>query len=61
MHALVGVSTSTLRPWESENRVIPERTLGNQRVYTEKHNRASEEFERRKRCCECSYLLPSFV
>jgi predicted site-specific integrase-resolvase len=34
---LVGVSTSTLRRWESENRVIPERTLGNQRVYSEKH------------------------
>ncbi|MBW4596881.1 MAG: MerR family transcriptional regulator [Brasilonema angustatum HA4187-MV1] len=34
---LIGVSTSTLRRWESENRVIPERTLGNQRIYTEKH------------------------
>ncbi|WP_248277275.1 MerR family transcriptional regulator [Brasilonema octagenarum] len=30
---LLGVSTSTLRRWESENRVIPERTLGNQRIY----------------------------
>ncbi|WP_414586549.1 IS607 family transposase [Scytonema sp. PCC 10023] len=34
---LIGVSPSTLRRWESENRVIPERTLGNQRIYTEKH------------------------
>lgn len=34
---LVGVSTSTLRRWESEKRVVPERTLGNQRLYTEAH------------------------
>lgn len=34
---LVGVSTSTLRRWEDEKRVVPERTLGNQRLYTEAH------------------------
>jgi predicted site-specific integrase-resolvase len=34
---IVGVSTSTLRRWEKEGRLIPERTLGNQRVYTEDH------------------------
>lgn len=34
---LIGVSTSTLRRWEKEGRLIPERTLGNQRVYTEEH------------------------
>ena len=33
----VGVSTSTLRRWESEKRIVPERTLGNQRIYTETH------------------------
>lgn len=34
---LIGVSVSTLRRWEREGRLIPERTLGNQRVYTETH------------------------
>lgn len=34
---LVGVSASTLRRWEQEGRLIPERTLGNQRIYTESH------------------------
>lgn len=34
---LVGVSSSTLRRWESEGKLIPERTLGNQRLYTETH------------------------
>lgn len=34
---LLGVSNSTLRRWESENKLIPERTLGDQRIYTEKH------------------------
>jgi len=34
---IVGVSASTLRRWEKEGRLIPERTLGNQRVYTEAH------------------------
>lgn len=33
----VGVSASTLRRWEQEGRLIPERTLGNQRIYTESH------------------------
>ncbi len=33
----VGVSASTLRRWEHEGRLIPERTLGNQRIYTESH------------------------
>lgn len=33
----IGVSVSTLRRWESEGRLIPERTLGNQRIYTEAH------------------------
>ncbi|BAZ20180.1 hypothetical protein NIES4073_10560 [Kalymmatonema gypsitolerans NIES-4073] len=32
---LVGVSSSTLRRWEREKKLIPERTLGNQRIYTE--------------------------
>lgn len=34
---MVGVSTSTLRRWEREGKLIPERTLGNQRVYSEHH------------------------
>lgn len=34
---LVGVSSSTLRRWEREGKLIPERTLGNQRVYSETH------------------------
>ncbi|MDJ0618415.1 MAG: MerR family DNA-binding transcriptional regulator [Calothrix sp. MO_192.B10] len=34
---LLGVSASTLRRWEQEGRLIPERTLGNQRIYTESH------------------------
>ncbi len=34
---LVGVSPSTLRRWEGEGKLIPERTLGNQRIYTETH------------------------
>jgi predicted site-specific integrase-resolvase len=34
---LIGVSSSTLRRWEQEEKLIPERTLGNQRIYTEKH------------------------
>ncbi len=34
---LIGVSASTLRRWESEGKLIPERTLGNQRIYTEEH------------------------
>jgi putative resolvase len=34
---LIGVSPSTLRRWESEGKLIPERTLGNQRIYTNSH------------------------
>ncbi len=34
---LIGVSSSTLRRWESEGKLIPERTLGNQRIYSESH------------------------
>jgi putative resolvase len=34
---LVGVSPSTLRRWEEEGKLIPERTLGNQRIYNESH------------------------
>jgi putative resolvase len=34
---LIGVSPSTLRRWESEGKLLPERTLGNQRIYTETH------------------------
>jgi len=34
---LVGVSASTLRRWEQEGKLIPERTLGKQRVYNETH------------------------
>jgi putative resolvase len=34
---MVGVSSSTLRRWEREGKLIPERTLGNQRVYGEHH------------------------
>jgi len=34
---LIGVSASTLRRWESEGKLLPERTLGNQRIYTEQH------------------------
>jgi putative resolvase len=34
---LIGVSSSTLRRWESEGKLLPERTLGNQRIYSESH------------------------
>lgn len=34
---MIGVSTSTLRRWESEGKLKPERTMGNQRIYTETH------------------------
>ncbi|MHC5936486.1 IS607 family transposase [Nostoc sp.] len=34
---LIGVSSSTLRRWETEGKLTPERTLGNQRIYTESH------------------------
>lgn len=34
---LSGVSGSTLRRWESEGKLIPQRTLGNQRIYSESH------------------------
>ncbi|WP_199336385.1 IS607 family transposase [Nostoc sp. FACHB-110] len=34
---LVGISPSTLRRWEEEGKLIPERTLGNQRIYSESH------------------------
>ena len=34
---LAGVSTSTLRRWELESRLVPDRTMGNQRLYTDKH------------------------
>jgi DNA-binding transcriptional MerR regulator len=34
---LIGVSSSTLRRWETEGKLIPERTLGNQRIYSEGH------------------------
>jgi predicted site-specific integrase-resolvase len=35
--ALVKTSNSTLRRWEKEGKLIPDRTLGNQRIYSEKH------------------------
>ncbi len=34
---MIGVSASTLRRWEQEEKLIPDRTLGNQRIYTEEH------------------------
>lgn len=34
---IIGVAPSTLRRWESEGKLIPQRTLGNQRIYTEAH------------------------
>jgi predicted site-specific integrase-resolvase len=34
---LIGVSGSTLRRWESEGKLIADRTLGNQRIYNEDH------------------------
>jgi predicted site-specific integrase-resolvase len=34
---IIGVSVSTLRRWEREGRLMPERTLGNQRIYVETH------------------------
>lgn len=33
----VGVHTSTLRRWEREGKLIPDRTMGGQRRYTEQH------------------------
>ncbi|MEG4503594.1 IS607 family transposase [Microcoleus sp. F6_B4] len=38
---LVGVSSSTLRRWESEGKLIPARTLGKQRIYSESHLNAA--------------------
>lgn len=38
---LAGVSGSTLRRWESEGKLIPGRTLGNQRIYREEHLNAA--------------------
>jgi predicted site-specific integrase-resolvase len=35
--SLIGVSPSTLRRWETEGKLIPERTLGNQSIYTDNH------------------------
>lgn len=35
--SLIGVSSSTLRRWESEGKLIPSRTMGNQRVYDQSH------------------------
>ncbi len=34
---LIGMSPSTLRKWEREGKLIPGRTLGNQRSYDESH------------------------
>jgi putative resolvase len=34
---LVGISPSTLRRWEDDGKLIPGRTLGNQRIYDESH------------------------
>ncbi len=31
---LLGVSTSTLRRWERENKLVPQRTEGGQRLYS---------------------------
>ncbi|NJK69304.1 MAG: IS607 family transposase [Microcoleus sp. SU_5_3] len=38
---LSGVSDSTLRRWEREGKLIPQRTLGNQRIYSESHLNAA--------------------
>jgi len=35
--ALIGVSSSTLRRWETEGKLTPRRTMGNQRTYTDEH------------------------
>jgi putative resolvase len=34
---LIGISPSTLRKWEKEGKLVPGRTLGNQRDYDESH------------------------
>jgi len=34
---LIGISSSTLRRWEEEGKLIADRTLGNQRLYNESH------------------------
>ena len=34
---LIGISSSTLRRWEDEGKLIADRTLGNQRLYNESH------------------------
>src|ERR671933_1049079 len=46
---IIGVSVSTLRRWEREGRLIPERTLGNQRIYTEAHIAAARNLKDGKR------------
>jgi predicted site-specific integrase-resolvase len=33
----IGISSSTLRRWEEEGKLIADRTLGNQRLYNESH------------------------
>ncbi len=33
----MGVSASTIPRWEEEDKLIPERTLGNQRIYNDSH------------------------
>ncbi len=38
---LIGISSSTLRRWEEEGKLIADRTLGNQRLYNENHLRVA--------------------
>lgn len=35
--SMIGLSPSTLRKWEREGKLVPGRTLGNQRIYDESH------------------------
>lgn len=58
---LIGVSSSTLRRWEQEEKLIPERTLGNQRIYTEKHSLHSAKSKDWQVANSCHCVLSSFI
>lgn len=54
---LAGVSVSTLRRWEGEGRVIPERTLGNQRIYTDEHLAQVRNLDKEKRIAPTNTII----
>ncbi|WP_442941309.1 MerR family transcriptional regulator [Nostoc sp.] len=58
---LIGVSSSTLRSWETEGKLTPERTLGNQRLYTESHLALARNLKSGKFPIKFNCLLSCFV